>query len=130
MNKLTALLALSLLASSALAAPDPRVARMAENCKAVMDEGVCRIALDPKDYPLTKRLADGRVVATTIPVITSVGRRDIPTRDYLGIRATGFKKNKQGGWAMCSKVLTDCGVNAERWDSNKCVAVRTMGWRY
>lgn len=108
------LLALALVAGLAHAT-DPRVRRMHDNCIEVMDSGACRIALDPKDYP-----------NETIPVILPSGRRDIKTKLYLAIRATGFQKDARGRWLMCKKVLVDCA----NWDSDECIAVRTMGWRY
>lgn len=86
---------------------------MAANCNRVMDLGVCRVALDPRDYP-----------NETIPIILPSGVRRINTRVYLAIRALGFEKDAQGRWLMCQKVYEACEV----WDSDACIAVRSL-WR-
>ncbi len=109
------LLLLAIIISMPSLATDARVERMATNCVQAMNSGLCRIALDPKDYP-----------NDTIPVIVPAGKRLISTRVYLALRATGFAKDDQGRWLMCEKVYASC----EDWDSDECVAVRTMGWRY
>lgn len=106
------LLSLALVASAAHA--DPRVDAMTANCNEVMDSGVCRVALDPRDYP-----------NATIPIILPSGVRRIDKGVYLAIRATGFAKDKEGRWLMCLKVAKAC----EQWDSDSCLAVRSL-WRY
>lgn len=107
MKKLALVLLLPLLAH---AGP---IDNMAANCKAVMDSGVCRVALDPKDYP-----------NETIPIILPSGVRRINKQVYLAVRATGFAKDANGNWLMCQKVYEACSV----WESDACLAVRSL-WR-
>lgn len=104
------ILALAFVTSLAHAGP---VDNMAAQCKAVMDSGLCRVALDPKDYP-----------NATIPIILPTGVRRINKQVYLAVRATGFAKDSQGRWLMCNKVYEACAV----WDSDACLAVRSL-WR-
>jgi len=111
MKRLIFLLAVIIAAPSIAA--DQRIENMAASCKAVMDSGACRVALDPKDYP-----------NATIPIVLPTGVRRISTRVYLAIRATGFAKDAQGRWLMCQKVYEACS----EWDSDACLAVRSL-WR-
>lgn len=106
-------IALSLLLACGLAHADPRIDNMAASCKSVMDSGVCRVALDPKDYP-----------NATIPIILPGGVRRISKEVYLAVRATGFAKNEKGEWLMCLKVYEAC----QQWDSDACLAIRSL-WR-
>lgn len=87
---------------------------MVLQCSQVMDAGVCRVALDPNDYPgdtIVFLLNDGSV-------------RRVRKEVYLAVRALGFKKDAQGRWLMCSQILTDCA----QWDSERCLAQRAL-WR-
>jgi hypothetical protein len=103
-----------LLACLPVTAADQRIENMAAHCKSVMDSGVCRVALDPKDYP-----------NATIPVILGDGSvRRIDKKIYLAVRATGFAKDADGNWLMCLKVYEAC----EQWNSDACLAVRSL-WR-
>jgi hypothetical protein len=113
------ILAVGLVLTVNAPAADRRVETMTKNCISAMDSGLCRIALDPKDYPKAE-----------IPVVLPTGKRMIKTHIYLALRATGFAKDAQGNWLMCKKVIGSCGQNGEFWDSDACLAVRTMGWRY
>jgi len=106
------LLCLLLLCAPAFAA-DKRIENMAAHCKSVMDEGLCAVALDPKDYP-----------NATIPIVLPGGVRRISKDVYLGIRALGYQKNAKGEWLMCLKVFEAC----QQWDSDACLAVRSL-WR-
>lgn len=109
MKKLLAILVLA--CAPAFAGP---VDNMVAQCQAVMDSGVCRVALDPKDYP-----------NATIPIILGDGSvRRIDKAIYLAVRATGFAKDSQGRWLMCLKVVEAC----QQWDSDACLAVRSL-WR-
>lgn len=102
---------ISFLMNSSMAGP---VENMAAQCTAVMDSGVCRVALDPRDYP-----------NPTIPIILGDGSvRRIDRAVYLAVRATGFEKDAQGRWLMCLKVYEAC----TQWDSEACLAVRSL-WR-
>ena len=90
------------------------VENMAAQCQAVMDSGVCRVALDPKDYP-----------NDTIPIILGNHTvRRIDKRVYLAVRALGFQQNAQGRWLMCQKVYEACA----NFESDACLAVRSL-WR-
>lgn len=102
--------ALAFVCSLAHAGP---VENMAAQCNVVMDAGLCRVALDPKDYP-----------NATIPIILPSGVRRIDKATYLAIRALGFQKDVQGHWLMCLKVYDACS----QWDSDACLAVRSL-WR-
>ena len=101
---------LAFMAAAALAA-DPRVENMAGQCNAVMARGVCRVALDAKDYPNETIL------------ISEVGR--IKTAAYLKIQNTGEKKNADGSWLMCTLVRDVCTAS---WDGDECKAARAL-WR-
>jgi hypothetical protein len=105
-------LLISLTLVSGLAAAGP-IDNMAAQCNAVMDSGLCKVALDPKDYP-----------NATIPIILPSGLRRISTATYLAVRATGFEKDEQGRWIMCKKVYEACQV----WESDACVTVRSL-WK-
>lgn len=89
------------------------VDNMAASCNVVMDQGLCRVALDPRDYP-----------NATIPIVLPGGVRRINKNVYLAIRALGFQKDAQGRWLMCQKVYEACS----EWDSDACIAVRSL-WR-
>lgn len=89
------------------------VDNMAAHCKTVMDQGLCRVALDPRDYP-----------NATIPIILPSGVRRINKQVYLAIRALGFQKDDKGNWLMCLEVYKACEV----WESDACIAVRSL-WR-
>lgn len=107
-------LALMFVALPVFAGP---VDNMASSCKDVMDSGLCRVALDPRDYP-----------NATIPIILPSGVRRISTSMYLSIRATGFAKDGNGNWLMCMDVLESCGKNGENWESDRCLTHRSL-WR-
>ena len=70
---------------------DERVDNMTANCQVVMDRGVCRVQLDPKDYK-----------STTIAVAW-VGK--IQPLSYLKIRNAGDE--------MCKVVRTVCEAGFE-----------------
>lgn len=104
------LLALALVAGLAHAGP---IENMAANCNEAMNSGLCRVALDAKDYP-----------NATIPIVLPTGVRRIDKKVYLAVRATGFAKDSKGRWLMCQKVYEACA----QWDSDACLAVRSL-WR-
>ena len=105
--KLLQLLALC----AALSVQAGPIQNMQASCDYVMNLGSCRVALDPADYP-----------NATIPIILPSGVRRINKATYLAIRATGFAKDAQGRWLMCTGVQQACSA----WDSDACVAYRSL----
>jgi hypothetical protein len=96
------LIFLSLLSFGALAA-DQRIENMVRNCDAVMTQGVCKVALDRKNYPNSTILVAG------------VGR--ISTDSYIKI--------KNAGDQMCNVVREVCTAS---FDGDDCKAARAL-WR-
>lgn len=103
------LIFLSVVCSMAFAGP---VENMAGQCSAVMEAGLCRVALDPKDYP-----------NATIPIVLPTGVVRVSTAEYLAVRALGFQKDAQGRWLMCQRVLDSCTAN---FDGDGCRVARAM----
>ena len=106
--KRTLIALLALVAFRAVARP---VDNMVAQCEAVMKQGACAVALDPRDYPNATIL------------IAGVGR--INTASYLRIRAPADAKNPDGTYRMCAVVREVCTAD---WTGDDCKAARAL-WR-
>ena len=100
-----------LLALAAAAASAGPVNNMVAQCEAVMRQGACAVALDPRDYPNATIL------------IAGVGR--ISTASYLRIRAPADARNPDGTFRMCAIVREVCTAD---WTGDDCKAARAL-WR-
>ena len=104
-------LALALLAHSAAPAQTvdhtAAIANMQARCVDVMDQGLCRVALDRSNF-------SGPTV-----LLSGVGR--VSTEAYLRFRGAGFEKNAQGKWVMCELIPQFCA----NWDSDECKSIRS-----
>lgn len=87
------------------------IENMVVRCNSAMEQGVCRVALDPRNYPNT--------------TINFAGVGEVLTSSYLRIRNTGEKKDSRGRWQMCVTAQEACSA---LWDGDDCRAVRAM-WR-
>lgn len=94
-----------------LLAADTRVDNMVAQCAVVMQADVCKVALDPRDYPNPTILFSG------------VGR--VKTASYLRIRGAGTARDTDGSYRMCTMVREVC---TSQWDGDDCRAARAL-WR-
>lgn len=92
---------------------DPRIENMVSYCEAVMKQGLCRVALDKKDYP------------NPTVAFATLGR--VRTDAYLWIRGAGETKNPDGTYVMCSRIREACTAS---WDGadDRCRTAR-FSWR-
>jgi hypothetical protein len=98
---------------STLATADPRIDNMVRNCESAMTKGLCRVALDKKDYP------------NEFVLYATLGR--VRTDAYLWIKGPGETKNPDGSYVMCSRIKEACEAS---WDGpdERCKAAR-WNWR-
>lgn len=99
---------LALAALSAIASASSPIDNMAANCQEVMDRGVCRVALDVRDYP-----AGGKTL------ISGIGR--VSNEAIIKLRDTRTDKQPDGTFTMCALAKQVCMAD---WNSDDCKVVR------
>jgi hypothetical protein len=107
MKKLATILTLTAL--SAIASASSPIDAMFQNCQKVMEPGVCRVALDVRDYP---------VGGTTL--ISGIGR--VSNSSILKLRNTRLDMEPDGKtFTMCALARQVC---TDDWNSDDCKVVR------
>jgi hypothetical protein len=99
---------LALAALSAIASASSPIDAMFQNCQEVMDRGVCRVALDVRDYP-----AGGKTL------ISGIGR--VSNESIIKLRDTRTDKQPDGTFTMCALAKQVC---TDDWNSDDCKVVR------
>ena len=107
-----ALVLVALIAGNAFALTSQQIENMGLQCDQVMNEGQCRVALDPKDYP-----------NPTVLVSNVSGVSRITTASYLRIRGANQEKTVDGKWLMCTRVRQACAVGDATDDCKAALAL-------
>lgn len=116
----------ALLALTTLVQAGP-LQNMMNRCQEVMEQGACRVALDPNDFPPRTIRINGVDVYFPNGAILFSGYGYMDAGLYIRLRAPIDARNPDGTYVMCQLIATFCPTG-ENDGSDGCRLVRML-WR-